>query len=200
MHVNVYTTFEVISLGVRDFRKKKVESFVVVKMGKISILRSLKNKLVNLFFNSWEIEPINGIFIIWLNSMSFLWPATNTVPSLCRLSNELRTFSKMSGYNHFFGTYISILSPLHQIASVWNKSILLCSTILEWCLVYKLLGTKTLKFNNTSVVVLFQKTQASHSSPLIQIRVSKKDKTLFSLSSIINLIIACWLFMLSRID
>ena len=64
MHVNLYTTFEVISLGVRDFREKKLESFVVVKMGKISILRSLKNKLVNLFLNSWEIEPIKGIFII----------------------------------------------------------------------------------------------------------------------------------------
>ena len=61
-----------ISLGVRDLRENELESLVVVKMGKISMFKSLKNKLISLFLNSYEIEPTNGILIIRLKSMSFL--------------------------------------------------------------------------------------------------------------------------------
>ena len=45
-------------------REKQSDNFVEVKIGKISFLRSLKNKLEILFLNSWDGDPTNGTFKI----------------------------------------------------------------------------------------------------------------------------------------
>ena len=67
-----YTTLDARILGVWDLSEKFSDNFVEVKIGKISFLRSLKNKLKILFLNSWDGDPINGTFKIRLKLIPLL--------------------------------------------------------------------------------------------------------------------------------
>ena len=127
-----------------------------------------------------------------LKSMSLFVLSTFNCSFTCLLSNTLKTLSKNFMEYPFLKNIVFNFSTSLKNNSRVEQMILALLSAPRITPFFQVTGHTASKFSKTSVLVLFLYTQDSKSFPLIQILVSRNAKTLFTLSSTVNLMLLCW--------